>query len=337
MLHNTPVYLISGHACIAAEIGDTGTARYGGEEFPFSFTVPRNTFILSFSEPGSATCLNKSAENFIQSQVELIRQLFYLHGPDEFLDHSAESIFSRTMRATGSPGERIRFPNIIYTFEPPHRGWSRAMNDFGVFDISDYKTIKRTSNPDSLIAQFDHDLPADNINKTNWTLDDIIKRVYHVTGTDRGIFLNLGCLTPCRKDSSSIDKAAGLMRYADIMYRSIIPVVGRRNMDRLRAETLMNHTNKPGMILGAISMEEFRHMLESGLYDPAAFEDYMIEFHQSEHNMVREIIKEFVAKAEAKAKAKAEAKAKAKAEAKAEAEAEAKAEAEAEAKAESKS
>ena len=305
MLDNIPVYLISGHSCIGVEVGDTGTAKYKELEFPFAFTVPRNTFLLSFSEPGSSTCLDKKMEPFIHSQVELIRQLFYLHGPDEFIDHAAESIFSRSTRATGSPGERIRFPNVLYTFEPTQKGAPRPMNEFGVFDISDYKAVKATSNLDSIIAQFDPSLPVDDINKKDWTLEDIIKRTYQVTGTDKAIFLNMGCLTPCGKDSSSIDKAAHLMHRADAMYKNIIPVMSRRNMNRLGAETLIDHTDRPRLLLGALKIPEFRRMLESGLYDPKSFGDLLDEFHPDDVRGARQLIKEFIAKEEAETEAEA--------------------------------
>jgi hypothetical protein len=302
MLDNTPVYLISGHSCIGAEIGDTGRVKYDELDVPFAFTIPRNTFLLTFSEPGSSTCLSKAGEVFIHTQVELIRQLFYLHGPDEFVDHTVESIFSRTMRATGGPpGQRIDFPNPIYSFTPDREGAARGSNDFGVFDISDYKAFKTTTNLDSLIAQFDPDLPTDTVNKKDWTLEDIIKRVYEVTGNSRAIFLNLGCLIACTDDPKSTDKAARLMRHADIMYRNIIPVMSRRDMQRIGAETLINHTHKPRMLLGAIGMLELRSMLESGLYDPAALKEYKFEFHPDDRDEAFAIIQEFIDKAEAKA------------------------------------
>ena len=300
-LDNTPVYLISGHSCIGDEDGTTGRVTHGGLDIPFAFPVPRDTFILTFSEPGSSTCLSKAGEVFIHTQVELIRQLFYLHGPDEFVDHTVESIFSRTMRATGGPGQRIDFPNVIYSFDPDREGAERGSNDFGVFDISDYKAFKTTTNLDSLIAQFDPSLPVDATNKKDWTLDDIIKRVYEVTGHSRAIFLNLGCLIACTDDSKSIDKAAHLMRHADIMYRNIVPVMSRGDMLRIGAKTLINNTHKPRMILGAIGMLELRSMLESGLYDPAALKEDKIEFHPDDRDTALAIIQEFIDKAEAKA------------------------------------
>jgi len=300
MLDNIPVYIISGHSCIGVEDGNTGRVTHGGLDVPFSFPVPRGTFLLTFSEPGSSTCLSKPGEAFIQTQVELIRQLFYLHGPDEFVDHTVESIFSRTMRATGSPGQRIDFPNVIYSFDPDREGAERDSNYFGVFDISDHKAVKTTTNLDSLIAQFDPSLPVDAANRKEWTLEDIIKRVYEVTGNSRAIFLNLGCLTACIDDSKSTDKAAHLMRHADVMYRNIIPVMSRRDMQRIGAETLMNHTHKPRMMLAAIGMLELRSMLESGLYDPAALKEYKFEFHPDDRDAAFAIIQEFIDKAEAK-------------------------------------
>jgi len=306
MLNKIPVYLISGHSCIANEIKDTGISKYGDIQFPFAFAVPHNTFLLSFVDPGSMTCLYRGQEAFIRTQSGLIRQFFYLHGPDEFLGHMKGSMFSRATRATGGPDTPIAYPNVFYTFEAPHKGWSRAMNDFGVFDISEPFDAKPMTNLESIIAQFDPSQPLDAINKADWTLEDIIKRVYEITGTDKGIFINAGCFTPCQKGGKSIDKAAQMIYDADVMYRNIIPVMGRRNIEHVPAAYLYsNHTHLPQAPMGALGLPEFRRMLESGLYKASAFEEILGEFHQDDREAAREIIREYVTKMKAKASAEA--------------------------------
>jgi len=297
MVNKLPVYLISGHSCIGAEIGDTGMATFSDTSFPFAFTIPRGTFILSFSDPGNTTCLTKGSESFLQSQVALIRQLFYLHGPDEFLDHTAESIFSRTSRATGGrPGHPVAFPNPLYTFEPDTEGLPRAANIYGVFDISDYRTIRVMSNLDSIISQVDPSIPLSDVNKVDWTLEDIIQRVYKVTGNTNAIFLNMGCLTSCNKASKSIDKAAYMMQHANAMYKNIIPVMGQRNIQRGAHWLFRNQTHKVREQFSAIDLKEFKRMLDSGLYDPESFKEYIGEFHQDDRNAAREMINKFLEK-----------------------------------------
>jgi len=314
MLNKIPVYLISGHSCIADEIRDTGTAKYGDIHFPFAFTVPQNTFLLTFVDPGSMTCLYKGQEAYIRTQAPLIRQFFYLHGPDEFLGHMKGSMFSRATRATGGPDTPIAYPNVSYTFEPS-KDLPRGENNYGVFDISDQYGTKELTNLESLIAQFDPSKPLDSVNKADWTLEDIIKRVYEVTRTDKGIFINAGCMTSCQKGGKSIDKAAQLIYEADAMYRNIIPVVGRRNIEQglPPAYLFTDHTHLPRAPMGALDLPEFRRMLESGLYKASAFEEILHEFHQDDREAAREIIREYVTKMRAKAaneKAKASAEAK---------------------------
>ena len=322
MLNKIPIYIISGHSCIGSEIRDTGISKYGDIQFAFAFSVPHNTFLMSFVDPGSMTCLHKGQEAYIRTQAPLIRQFFYLHGPDEFLGHMQGSMFSRATRATGGPDTPIAYPNVFYTFEPS-KGVPRGENEFGVFDISDQYGTKDMTNLESIIPQFDPSKPLDTINKADWTLEDIIKRVYEVTRTDKGIFINAGCMTPCHKGSKSIDKAARMMYEADAMYRNIIPVMGRRNIQQvLPAYLFTDHTHLPGTLIGALDLREFRRMLESGLYRAKAFEEILDEFHQDDREAAREIIREHVMKiktkasAEAKRKASAEAKRKTSAEAK---------------------
>ena len=302
MLNKMPVYLISGHSCIADEIRDTGMAKYGDIHFPFAFTVPQNTFLLSFVDPGSMTCLYKGQEAYIRTQAPLIRQFFYLHGPDEFLGHMKGSMFSRATRATGGPDTPIAYPNVSYTFEPS-KDVPRGENNYGVFDISDQYGKKEFTNLESLIAQFDPSKPLDSVNKADWTLEDIIKRVYEVTRTDKGIFINAGCMTPCQRAAKSIDKAAAMMYEADAMYRNIIPVVGRRNIEQglPPAYLFTDHTHLPRALMGALDLPEFRRMLESGLYKASAFEEILHEFHQDDREAAREIIREYVTKMRAKA------------------------------------
>ena len=301
-IHALPIYLISAHSCISKQVkGQPTMAEYGGFQFPFAFTVPEKTFIVSFSEPGSATCSDRGTEQFIQTQSELIRQFLYLHGPDEFEDHMQGSIFSRATRATaGTLADPIEFPNINYTFEPDTQGASRDQNTYGVFDISnpaDSKEIK--TNLQSIIPQFDPSLPADDTNKTDWPLGHIIQRVYQLTRKREGIFLNMGCHTACKGAEKSLDIATNLMRRADVMYRSIIPVVSGKNIRQQQGVVFKNHTHLYGHKLNTMEPSTFKALLDQGLYDPRPFLDPKMlyrEFHPLDDEKIKKIAQKEMAK-----------------------------------------
>jgi len=242
-----PVYAIYGHSCIPVETGETGRTTAFGDEFAFSFVIPKNTFIMSVSDPGSATCMDRNLdEPIVQSHVNHIRQYFYLHGPDEFRDFLSGSLFGTATRATGGgPGKPIPYPNVAYAFTADIEGTAPDKNQYGVYDIS-------TGNPEllfnnqSIIPQFNEKLPKTSSNRENWPLEDIIKRVYQVTGNRSAIFLSLGCYTTCRKSGykRSMDKATDMMQYADIMYRDIIPVLSRADMRKNPVLRNQTHARK---------------------------------------------------------------------------------------------
>jgi hypothetical protein len=279
-------------------------AEYGATRFPFAFTVPRGTFILSFSEPGSTTCVGRRIEDYIQTKTDMIRQMLYLHGADEFTDHRDGSIFARTLRATGSSKEPIMFPNVNYTFEPDVEGAPRDQNIYGVYSIGN-SVLQERINTNSLISQFDPSLPADTTNKQDWVLGDIIQRVYEVTGTRAGIFLNLGCQTPCHGADSSMDKAGDLVRYADVMYRNIIPVVSGANVKKTKQELFTDTTHELGRTLNAMEPSTFTAMLAKGIYDPREFLDTNVkerEFHYTDFDTIKSIAQGFIDHEERKSK-----------------------------------
>jgi len=300
-IHALPIYLISAHSCISKQVkGQPTMAEYGAIQFPFAFTIPERTFIISFSEPGSATCSDRTTEEFIQTQSELIRQFLYLHGADEFEDHREGSIFARATRATGGTlANPIEFPNINYTFEPDTEGVSRDMNTYGVFDISNPANAKEPkTNLQSIIAQFDPTLPADTTNKTDWPLGEIIQRVYQVTGRREGIFLNMGCHTACKGAEKSLDIAANIMRYADIMYRNIIPIISAKNIRKQQGVVFKNHTHLYGHRLNTMEPSTFKALLDQGLYHPRQFLDSKIlyrEFHPLDDEEIKKIAQRKIA------------------------------------------
>jgi len=300
--------MISGHSCISKEVpGEPNLAEYGDLRFPFSFPIPKGTFILSFSEPGSSTCFFRDTELYLQRNQELVRQFFTLHGADELEGHTKGSMFSRAIRATGTPDTPIEFPNVNYTFDPDDKEESREENMYGVFDITSQAStgIGNTRNIHSLIPQFDPSLDESDTNKSDWLLKDIIEHVYRVTGVKKGIFLSMGCHGPCKGADASIDRAEKLFRHADIMYRNIIPVVSRRNITRrgIRAEPNTSHLRNASQLLiekmNTMEPSQLRRLLNSGLYNARAFLDPKIfhrEFHPVDYTTIQKMTRKYLKK-----------------------------------------
>jgi hypothetical protein len=299
-LETLPIYAIVGHGCIPREV-KPGTATSGDSEFPSTFNVPRNTFLISFSDPGSYTCFNKRSEQFLTRRPELSRQFLYLHGADEFVDHQQGSKFARAMRATGwGPGHPIPYPNISISIEPDDEGASRATNEHGVFDVSN-PAARTDNNLDSIIPQCDRDKPITSTNRNEWTLHDIIKRVYQVTGNTRAIFLLLFCFITCSplQREETAYRAEALMRNADLLYRSIKPVLTRHNMTRRSKEVLSNitHTHSSEWNLDKLHPSQLEMMLKTREYNPTAWKDLIErEIHPEDKEEVKRIIKRWEVK-----------------------------------------
>jgi hypothetical protein len=289
------VYAIYGHSCIPVETGETGRTTAFGDEFAFSFIIPKNTFIMSVADPGSATCMDRNIdEAIVQRHVNHIRQYFYLHGPDEFREFLSGSLFGTATRATGGgPDKPIPYPNITYAFTPDIAGTTPDKNQYGVYDINN-GSGKFLFNNQSISPQFDERIPKTSSNRDNWPLEDLIKRVYQVTGNRSAIFLSLGFNTTCRKSGykRSMDKATDMMQYADIMYRGIIPVLSRGDIRKNPILRNQTHARK-GSAWATLDPSTLEEMLQNpDLYavpDPREL-GLLFPFHDDDSKQIEQIL-----------------------------------------------
>lgn len=307
-ISNIPVFLIYGHACICAKPWSYPIAnkiKCDGDDTTFSFKIPQNTFILSFSHPGEFTCSTPRTPMHLHKEVKTIRDYFIIHGPEDMnIANNEKSIFSNSRRACGGlrKDEDIMYPNPSFSFEPDIKGNPRSKNENGVFDISIpiFPDSHDFTNEDSLIPQYDNSKPKAPMTNTNsWNLENIIKRIYTLRNINSAIFINMGCLSPCSsipddRLADSIDTADELMFRGESLYKHIAPVLTGNELAKFKIKTPKSfYTEVPPSKLDPIF---FREMLKSGLYDPEEFYDELAlgkngPFHKENVNEVRKIIK----------------------------------------------
>lgn len=255
-INRLPVYLISAHACICKK-----GATCFGERHPFTFEVPRNTFIVSIAQPGETVlgCVDPT----INYHVNDIKQFLYLHSTSDIkvssdIGKTQYQFFSGLQRASHPSA----YPNVLYTFNEFNEDGTilkRNRNPYGVYEITDLMQYSRT-NITSIIPQ--------DILRENWTLHDIINEVYAKTHRRNGIFISSGCLVGCFTDEplASLKEAGEIAHIADNEYNT--------NNETLTAKELLSIGGTLPVNSGV--MEPFtrlnpkvlEQMVKSGLYSP---------------------------------------------------------------------
>ena len=211
-LRDYPIYIVSAHSCINQ-----------GSRKKEMFTIPPNTFILTFATPGECTFSNNTSLLNVTKQKEELRK--YMHmTPGAYLSNHARkpSMFQGIHRARAGS----TFPNIEYGLKEALYGddglktgkfQDAGLNTNGVYAIDTGRFTKTRDffNTNSVIPQDDG--PDD----PDYTLEQLIETVYDrdPRGGHRGIFILMGCLVPC-KGSPSTDRAGSAMQIAHAEYET---------------------------------------------------------------------------------------------------------------------
>ena len=292
-MRDMPVYFINAHACICSH-----KPTCFDEPFTEYFTIPKNVYLLSFVEAGDYSCVDEGLANWLsydKRQKTGVADYFLLHSPSDMelndsIGKSRFSIFSYAKRAAQrrDGGEPIKYPNIIYSFNPDTPDTPPEKNVYGVYRIDLRKMLKSEfTNNNSIISQ--------DSSKQSYFLEDIIYEVFEKTGMNKGIFINGGCMSSCSSKNfmgKHIDDAAKMIEYANNMYTTIRDVVTKEEAKSLYVRIPRN-TGYPVMF----TYEEpklTQYMMKEGLYDPAGIK--VLE--ELTHRNDRENLKRFVAEAE---------------------------------------
>jgi hypothetical protein len=216
---NIPMFLIDAHACLCAPSKD----KCFGRPYESVFTLPKDTFLLSFAQSGEGACTTPGT---VWSMEDNMRKYLYTHsegdiGGNDRVGRSRFSFFSGIRRAVGGTnptnGYTTEIPNINFTMNESDKNPDgsikkgangktvlipRASNPYGVYDANDPTIVDadgyyRPNNTMSLLPQ-DPD-------REDWTLKDIIEEVYRIRKIRSAIFVSLGCLSPCGKAVTSDD------------------------------------------------------------------------------------------------------------------------------------
>jgi len=269
-MSSLPVYVIRAHSCVETP------ASAKKRKIAQTIEIPADTYIVTFGSPGDYMCTSNNRLINIKARLADIRKYMYLHSQSDVKPHISKkpmmSIFSDMKRAaqyrTGS--ERIMYPNISYTMNniDPERMTRSAVqdNDYGVYRIDDvpiFQIQEFTNKDNSLVSQ--------NINRDDWSLDQIIEEVYQKTGIRKGIFISLGCLSACG-DSSGAPNAlmdmASLYEEANALYNTVRPTMTKGEVLANFGEAALAKdvpTNQP---ITRWTPGMYERMVKEGLVDP---------------------------------------------------------------------
>jgi len=213
-----PVYAISAHSCLV-------TPHYAKQSnSKNTMTVPKDTYIVSFGSPGDYALTDNETVQTICENLSSLRKFMNVHStsdikPSKKTRKRTYSLFAHVHRAAPTS----TYPNISYTLNnvDRERPTRRAYNEYGVYriDTLDPESALSLKNKDSLVTQ--------DIDREDFYLDDIIKEVYEKTGIHKGIFINLGCLTPYRGPATAayMEALERIYEEANTMYNTLVPTM----------------------------------------------------------------------------------------------------------------
>ena len=212
-----PVYAISAHSCLV-------TPHYAKHSSSnHIMTVPKDTYIVSFSSPGDYSLSDNETLQTICGNLSNFRKFMNVHSTSDIKSSKTRkrtySLFANVHRAAPTS----LYPNISYTLNnvDRERPTRRAYNEYGVYRLDTLEPEKALilTNKDSVVPQ--------DIDREDFYLDDIIKGVYEKTGIYKGIFINLGCLTPFRGPATAkyMEDMERVYEEANSMYNTLVPTL----------------------------------------------------------------------------------------------------------------
>ena len=276
-----PIYFLNAHACICDLTGPC----HGNDINPF-FSIPNDTYLLTFGTPPDFSCLTENAIPLLQGNLQSIRKFLGTHSAANVtmapeIGKSVFSMFSDLKRATQSiDGEQIMYPNINYSFNDKEAK-SPEENKYGVYRLDVPEHIEKVNNTMSLISQ--------NPEQRNWFLADIIQEVYKKTGIKKGIFINGGCLSSCTQVQSGphMDKAGELMNYAHTIYPTLRETLTADEMKLIGTTAPFNRG-----LYGPFTFEnpaEIKAMVNANLLDPKAVANLNKMYHPENAAAIKEL------------------------------------------------
>ena len=239
-LEAIPVYFVSAHSCLCA----FDNPCYG-EKRNLTFEIPKDTYIMSFSQVNDAFRGTLSTDRAVITNSRSLRQYLYMHDTSDLLDNpevgsTKFSLFSGVQRATSTAEEITEYPNVAYTFnhekeDEPEKNFSGV---YAIDGISSYKGMETLNNSKSVVPQ--------ELTRKNYFLEDIIQEVYEKTGIQKGIFVCTGCLPICSSSSlkpknveATLDKIATIMHIANNRYKTLKPTWTRDEMLQMGKESFI--------------------------------------------------------------------------------------------------
>jgi len=278
-----PVYVIAAHSCVMSPnyAKHTDVKSY--------FTVPKDTYIVSFGSPGDFICANNETIQTLSEHLLEIRKYMYVHSASDLEEHPKKrntySLFGDMKRAT----YKTNYPNISYNLNniDKERPTRRAYNKYGVYrlDTLSQEQIPTLNNTNSVLEH--------NSDREDYNLVDIIQEVYTKTGTKKGIFISLGCLSPCEGKATAkyIDEAERVYELANTLYNTVMPTMTKE-------EILKNYTtgDLPKNVfindtLAKWSPDVVEKMVKQGLLDPKACVKYKSDIHEDDMGRIRALIR----------------------------------------------
>lgn len=215
-MDSIPVYAISAHSCLV-------TSHYAKHSnSTHTMIVPKDTYILSFGSPGDFSLSDNETLQTICENLQNVRKFMNVHStsdiqPVKKTKKRTYSLFAYAKRAAPTS----TYPNISYTLNniDRERPTRKAYNEYGVYRLDTLEPAKALTltNKESVIPQ--------DIDREDFYLDDIIQEVYETTGIHKGIFINLGCLTPFRGPATAnyMEVMERIYEEANTMYNTLVP------------------------------------------------------------------------------------------------------------------
>lgn len=289
-VQDLPVYFISGHSCICPR----DKPCFFGRKEPSEFTIPEDTYIVSYASPGEFFC---GDDRVLLSNYKVIRDYLYMHSQSDLnvsdeVGTSKLSFFSGIKRATSTRDTPIEYPNIGFELVSFYEGANGkkikekgimppAYNPHGIYKASyAVSEISYGKKLDNRIAY----IPQEESHKDMY-LKDIIELVYAKSGTRKGVFILGGCLETCMNGQSreDLNVAARKMEYANNMYNTIKKTFVKEDLQRLNLERFIPgdnglHIDKP---FSTISVEEIEEMKKAGLTTAQAYAELPYLLHDT--------------------------------------------------------
>jgi len=290
---NLPLYYVSAHACICPE----KTMCYG-EMIKPQFTIPKDTYIISFTTPGE--CYS-SLDFVIIKNKDNIRKYLYMNSESDVITgdkvgKTRFSIFSGIRRATSprtSAEEAIPYPNIGFTMNNSDKEKKNSNeNPYGVYNL------KNISDPNTELNNIMSILPEDAARK-NWALEDIIREVYEKTNNTKGIFVLTGCLDICDNKTQTIkdiDNAATIMNHANNMYPTLRETFTKEDLEKLNRQSNIPKNRGVSEPIAYLEPSEIRNLADKGLMDPKEILKMSMLYHNTDKTEIENIVKQYKGK-----------------------------------------